>query len=102
MAPKEYPEPLKHPLGSAFVSDRTRLKSVFKQDLLGKIVRRRKTGFWQKLRFLMSMEPAVSFKHYSSGEIDIELFVFDNRIAVLEKCVEELLRKTTSRISQHT
>jgi hypothetical protein len=64
-----------------FVSDCNR--SHVRQDLMGKLARVRKDGFWRPFRRLQALEPTVTFNHYLDGRIDITMFVHDARLAML-------------------
>jgi len=66
-----------------FISDRNRHHAI-KPDLVGKLKRPRRTGFWLLFRNWLKWEPAVVFKHFSCGRIVAVAFTYDMRQYILK------------------
>jgi hypothetical protein len=81
----------------AFTSDRSRASAI-RQDLVGKLKRGRREGFWRVLRAAMAWEPAVAFKHYPARAVEVRAFVHDVRIDVLREQAGRLRREILDRL----
>ncbi|OCK85790.1 hypothetical protein K432DRAFT_388294 [Lepidopterella palustris CBS 459.81] len=65
-------------------------------DVLGKICRTGHQSFHIPFRRLCAAQPSIQFKHYSSGQVRIMVFVYDRRLETLRQwlrnCALRLLR----------
>jgi hypothetical protein len=81
----------------AFVSDRGRTCGL-RQDVVGKLKRARRAGFWRVLRGAMAWEPAVAFRHYQGGGVEMRAFAHDPRIEALREEAGRLRREMLRRL----
>jgi hypothetical protein len=103
--PRHVP-PLPHPwneptvrraLFRAFLSNRARTSGL-RQDVVGKLKRGRRGGFWRVLRQAMVWEPVVGFRHYQGGGVEARAFVHDVRMDVLREQAGRLRREILRRL----
>lgn len=80
----------------SFISDRSTNKQPVKEELMGKICRTGHQSFHIPFRRLCAAQPSIQFKHYSSGQVRIMVFVYDRRLETLRQwlrnCALRLLR----------
>lgn len=81
----------------AFVSDCARATAL-RQDVIGKLKRGRRGGFWHVLRAAMVREPAVAVRHYVGGGVEVRAFVHDVRIGVLREQAARLRKEILGRL----